>query len=1152
MIIRLHNVYAHVVDATPHEETWLSRFLRFDDTRDQFYRDSSGKVQRKDPVKASLWDRRARTYPAGLTAKLIRGAEAAGHQVDIVDTRVRPPGFVRTFAELDPMVLAAIDYLRDYQRDAVERILRRTRGIIQIPTAGGKCLGKGTPVLMADGRVLPVEQVAVGDRVMGPDGMARTVQSTTTGNDEMFEIVPHRGEAWTCNAQHQLTLVHTATGRLLDIELQDYLSRSKWFKHCHKLLTTDEPVEFDRPFTPSSITVDPYFVGVWLGDGKKDLRGVNVTKPDQEILGLCRDTAKRWGLEWRLDYRDGSPHTSRIVAPRGTKNPLLDALRTLMASGVRVPATYRYGPVNVRAAVLAGLLDTDGHLKESGDGFDFVQKRSDLFEDTVFIARSLGLRATTSVKIVNGETYYRAYICGDFSSVPLRISRKQCNERTARKAHNRSGFAVRPAGRGAYYGFKVDGDGRFLLGDFTVTHNSELPPSLVALIPGKWLFVVPAGDLMHDIANRIEERCGVAVGRIGDKHWTTEDVTVATIQSLGAALRPVGRSSSKRAQDKHDRVKKLLAEADGLFVDEVHRLPADQAYHVAMQCNAYVRIGVSATPMDRTDKRSVFAVGALGELIYRITPQELIDQGFISRPKIRFVPCEQAGPQTRDYGHAYRALVVNSRKRNALIGAALRKAPKPAFVFVKLLKHGRELTKALRAEGHKVEFVRGSTSTGERQRVIEDLRWGRLDAVVCSDVFTTGINFPELASVVNAAGGQCLGPEVPVMMHDGSICPAKNVRTGDLLMGPDSKPRRVLGTTTGVGPMYEVRPTDGGMVWTCNDQHLLTVDQYQQHKKKYKVYDRKACTIKPGQRHLRMLTTAVELPDRGGRRVDPYFLGLWYGDGTKDLRSVSVTTMDPEVVVEINKIAARYSLHVNVLRKPRNRAARYDLCINRGGRNKNPLLEDMRAVIPPAGLPDEYVRAPIAARLEFLAGFLDADGHLASGSFEIVQKRRDYVDGIVRIANSLGFRVRVVERHAIGRLYWRIRIKGDCSVIPTRITRKQATRRRVKEPRRFLFDLLPIGPGVYSGFQLDGDGRFVLGDGTITHNSTIDTLQKLGRGSRIAEGKTEFEMWDVLDIDAGDVHGRTSARWLAKHARTRRRDYLKQGYEVVVVDDLVL
>jgi hypothetical protein len=82
----------------------------------------------------------------------------------------------------------------------------------------------------------------------------------------------------------------------------------------------------------------------------------------------------------------------------------------------------------------------------------------------------------------------------------------------------------------------------------------------------------------------------------------------------------------------------------------------------------------------------------------------------------------------------------------------------------------------------------------------------------------------EGSAVVQAVAGssKCLGPNVPVLMYTGEIKAAKNVRIGDLLMGPDSLPRKVLQLGDGMAPMYEVVPVKGAP-WTCNDDHVLTL-----------------------------------------------------------------------------------------------------------------------------------------------------------------------------------------------------------------------------------------------------------------------------------------------------------------------------------------
>jgi len=57
--------------------------------------------------------------------------------------------------------------------------------------------------------------------------------------------------------------------------------------------------------------------------------------------------------------------------------------------------------------------------------------------------------------------------------IPVRVRRKEVRPRRQRKNVLLTGFDVVPTGiREPYFGFTLDGDGRYLLGDFTVTHNS--------------------------------------------------------------------------------------------------------------------------------------------------------------------------------------------------------------------------------------------------------------------------------------------------------------------------------------------------------------------------------------------------------------------------------------------------------------------------------------------------------------------------------------------------------------------------------------------------------------------------------------------------------------------------------------------------------
>lgn len=342
--------------------------------------------------------------------------------------------------------------LRPRQKLFVERSLRaldehgNTLGVA--PTG---CHAPGTPILMHDGSLKPVEDIAVGDILMGPGSAPRRVLELHRGHDRMIEIRPLKGEPFIVNLGHILTLVRTndgmparcrnRDGELVDISVADWLAASNNFRHLHKLLRI--PVEFQEREAPE---LDPYFLGLILGDGSI-IRNVAVTTPDVEIVDDLYRFAANLGLRLRCEQLPhNEANTYFFVDDRGHNNSLIDQLRSLglfgKSSGLKfIPEEYRLGSREVRFAMLAGLLDTDGHLM-NGCCFEFVSKSRRLAEDVVFVARSLGFLATLREKEVKGRIYFRVHISGDLDEIPTRVLRKQAPPRKQKKNVLRCGFTA--------------------------------------------------------------------------------------------------------------------------------------------------------------------------------------------------------------------------------------------------------------------------------------------------------------------------------------------------------------------------------------------------------------------------------------------------------------------------------------------------------------------------------------------------------------------------------------------------------------------------------------------------------------------------------------------------------------------------------------
>ena len=357
--------------------------------------------------------------------------------------------------------------------------------VFELPTGVGKCLAPGTPVMLYSGEVVPVESVAVGDLLMGPDSRPRRVLSLARGQDAKFRVTPTKGESYVVNSQHLLALKMTTTrrspnrraeysGEVVILSVADYLQRSNYFKHCAKGFRTG--VDFPQQEVP----LDPYFLGLWLGDGTAARPEITTMEP--EILAYLETMASALGLvltPWSNGSKATAYHlTTGRRGGSGGRNPLVSGLKTLgVFKNKHVPHIYKANSRQVRLELLAGYLDTDGEAVNGG--FSFVAKNQQLAQDIQFLARSLGFACYTShVQKASQQgtqgVYIYGHISGDTSVIPVRVARKHTLPRTQKKDPLKVGIRVSPEGMGAYYGFTLDGDGLFLLGDFTVTHNSGI------------------------------------------------------------------------------------------------------------------------------------------------------------------------------------------------------------------------------------------------------------------------------------------------------------------------------------------------------------------------------------------------------------------------------------------------------------------------------------------------------------------------------------------------------------------------------------------------------------------------------------------------------------------------------------------------------
>ena len=293
---------------------------------------------------------------------------------------------------------------RPYQDWTVDISYKATRGIIEAATGSGKCLGKGTLVLMFNGSAKPVEEVIVGDLLMGPDSLPRTVKSIASGNGELYLVKQNNGDDFVCNDQHILCLQRTTcpskkwkVEKEVEISALQFCSSSKCFKHLHKGYKVG--VEFKYKKTP----IDPYWLGLWLGDGNSD--APIITTGDDEIVNYIYQYAKDNKMLISVQPGHGckmynfvqnhrNNYHSKCVVPNcegksfvggmcrkhhyhkcrhegflagSHRNKMTDILRKLnLINNKHIPNLYKYNNRKTRLKLLAGLIDTDGSFSNLG------------------------------------------------------------------------------------------------------------------------------------------------------------------------------------------------------------------------------------------------------------------------------------------------------------------------------------------------------------------------------------------------------------------------------------------------------------------------------------------------------------------------------------------------------------------------------------------------------------------------------------------------------------------------------------------------------------------------------------------------------------------------------------------------------------------
>lgn len=350
----------------------------------------------------------------------------------------------------------------------------------------GKCLGKGTRVLMYDGTLKVVEDIKVGDLLMGDDSTPRCVLSLARGREMMYWVRQLHGIDYRVNESHILSLKRSRNdgrhvkGDVLNIEVSEYLRQSPKWKTNYKGYKTS--IDFNYQDVP----IEPYLLGLWLGDGKSD--SSRIYTQDNEIIEYLEEYAETSSQSISVYQEKDKCPAYTITRGRSQKarNESVQAkLRELdVLNNKHIPHIYLSNSMNIRLQLLAGLIDSDGFVNsEYGSTVEITSKYEHLSRQIKFLCDTLGYRTSIRSKkatissIGFESTVWRVRFNGNIEMIPTRIKRKQGKPWTDFRDWKVTGITVEPDKVDDYYGFEIEGNHLFLLEDCTVTHNTAFAMS---------------------------------------------------------------------------------------------------------------------------------------------------------------------------------------------------------------------------------------------------------------------------------------------------------------------------------------------------------------------------------------------------------------------------------------------------------------------------------------------------------------------------------------------------------------------------------------------------------------------------------------------------------------------------------------------------
>jgi superfamily II DNA or RNA helicase len=533
--------------------------------------------------------------------------------------------------------------MRDYQVNMVNTLVGNGGGVGIAGTGAGKALSLDADVLTPSGWVKNGD-LRPGDKVITPKGsIANIIDVFPQPVGQLYQITFHDGSSVKCSIDHLWQVkfpkrLHTARTEdkvVTTGDIIDFLKRKASSVHTPGNISIPLvcPIEFPR----HTERVDPYLLGILLGDGGLSEHSVTFSTKDDYIVSEVQSKLPEWNVsvvyQNNYDYRVVKKDPLNTVPP--SPNLLTEELSQLGVMGKRsyekfIPESYKRGSVEQRYELIRGLMDTDGTADSRGN-MSFTTTSKQLASDVQQIVWSLGgictITSRTPSYTYNNERRIgrEAFTCFIRHPTPKKFFSLERKRQRVRDAHadgrielTRRVVSVVPVEQDRSVCIMLDDDDHlYVTNDYIVTHNTSITAAIAKIYEDaanfRSIIIVPDKNLT-DQTFREYKRFNLDVGTYsGDCKDITHQHIVSTWQAL-------------------QNNKTFIQDFQVIIVDEAHGLRGNVLGELLNEYGKHIpyRFGVTGT-LPKAESDALAVKVAVGTVQFSIPAHELQEQGYLAK-----------------------------------------------------------------------------------------------------------------------------------------------------------------------------------------------------------------------------------------------------------------------------------------------------------------------------------------------------------------------------------------------------------------------------------------------------------------------------------------------------------------------------------------